>query len=269
MSKHKTPITELPSAGDGFDEDDQMTWDFTLPESLDAERIEINTARLRRLMSAAAFRRVHVGEYTGETTTFTPNVNTMNAGGEATASLSGQLNEADTQQSRSFDDFHGKLGQFVMKYHGKTSPVIRMNKSELVSKVVDERRNHDVTREAAWAQQLDLALRDGLVDVARSHLVGRESSLFSRYYMRGYYTYLAATTGIDAIQGDSPTSLYAYVAMTGCLVTLQEWLTSQVATENLVSARRWSTTPFNSEQWDRYGATLALAKTMPLIRARQ
>ena len=209
-------------------------------------------------MSVAAFRQIHVGEYQGETTRFTPSVNGMNGHGEATAGFTGELREAETQQSDLRDDYRGAMGAILMPTHGKTSPIARLNKAEIVSRVVDDKRDSGKTNEEAWARQLDSALRSSLRHAAHDHLVGRETSAFSRYWAKSWYAYGVAVTGIDIATGQAPTMLGALAATTATAVLVRETSIRHTVGESMIAERRLSSTAVSREQWDRYAAAAAL-----------
>lgn len=262
------PISDLPSYADG-DETAPMTWDFGLPQHIDTERLVIRGGNLAPLMSVAAFRQINVHEYWGEQTKFTPNISGMTSNGEATASLSGELNQAESGRSSLRDDYGvGSEGAFLMASHGKTSPVIHLNRAELVSRVVDDKREGGKTGEAAWAGQLDRALRTSLRTSARKHLAGRNTGDY-RAYGASYYGLASVLTTSELLTNQAAVALMVTALASGIIIMEDEVTIKHYTGYNMSSERRWSLTPLVKAEWDRYLAADALTRTMPLIRARK
>lgn len=265
---HDIPISQLPSY-DEKDDDTSVTWDFRLPPHVDAERLVLDLGHLRRIMAVAALRSIHIGEYNGQATTFTPGISGVDGQGTATAAVSGQLNPTEISKTYLIDDYTESADKFLMQYNGKTRVAAKLNRTAIVSNVVDLKRERGLSSEAAWARQLNAALAESVRDGAREHLVGREESWFRKWFFRGGYSGLSVMTGVDMYLEQTSSRPATYLAI-GALWTAAHLAIEMNATKNknLASERRYSLTPFSGEQWDRYAAVQGMTRIAPMVRAK-
>lgn len=264
-----TPLAELPCMSE-MQENTPITWDFELPQTVDAERLVINNRQLGYILKVAAFRAVHVSSYQGQTSSFTPGVRGVDAHGVATAAASGYIQQADTHQASMHDDYPvGEYGAVMMQDHGKTRAIARLNKAEIASKVVDEKRERNVSSDTAWARHLNTALNGSLRSTAKEHLTGRGRDRFSKYFTGAYHACLGGNIAFDVATGQPSTLAAIYVGLGSVSVAADEWMMRRNEGASMLSERRWSLLLLSSEQWDRYFAAQALTRTAPLIKALQ
>lgn len=239
-----TPLASIPFAYDG--QNGQMTWNFSLPPTVDTERLVMDSRQLRRIMTVAAFRAVHITEHQGEQTIFTPEISGIDASGQATASLKGTLNRAKRQRPSHRDDYSPR----IMRMHGKTRAIASLNKPELAARVVDAKHHkQELTSEAAWSKELNNAINESLRATAREHLVNRDNTA-GRLLTSACYGYISAATAVSHINPETTTGgpLVVYIP---AAVAVTEALVSSYTGRNMLPERRWSLTPAGAEQWDR------------------
>lgn len=264
-----TPLAELPCLHE-MQENAPIAWDFDLPSTVDAERLVINNRQLKRILKVAEFRAVHVSGYQGETSSFTPGISDVDAHGVATAATTGYMQQAKTNQASMLDDYPvGEYGEALMQNHGKTIAIAKLNKAELASKVVDEKRERQVSSDKAWARHLNTALNESLRSTAREHLTGRGNDRFSKYFNRVYHVFLGSNIAIDVATAQPSTLAALYLGLGSVGVAADEWVMRREEGASMLGERRWSLLLLGSEQWDRYFATQALTRTAPLIKALQ
>lgn len=259
----------MPSLADGIDDDTKLTWDFSLPPHLDQERIIVNGAQLGRILSVGAFRSLHINEYQGKTTQVTPEINGITASGEATAGLKVHVDRAELQQHGMMDDFGGIDGSFVMRFSGKTRVIAKLNKPEIASRVVDDKRDKGLSSEEAWARQLNTAVNKSIRATAKKHLAGREENRAMSMFGRLYYPFVMAGTTLNIADHGMSTMPLTFVAGSVVCIAVQEYANRMVTGESTLEHRRWSLTSFTPEQLDRYAAVQALTRVVPLIRAKK
>lgn len=264
-----TPLSEVPPVHEAL-ESTLVTWNFNLPPTIDTERLVINNRYISRLCKVAAFRAVHIGEYQGERTIFTPGINGMDARGNATASFAGSLQQAERQQSSIVDDYSvGEIGRDLMASHGKTRLTAALNKAEIVSRIVDARQDANVSRERAWADELNVAIGQSIREGARQHLVGREEHIMSKYWQRGYYLLTGGNIVTDLALRDQSMLPGVFIGLAALFVTMDEFALRRSYDKPLFDERRWSLTTMGAEQWDRYVAVQALSRTSSVIKVRE
>ena len=259
------PVCQLPTILE-TDQNTPLTWDFDLPPTIEQDRIVVDAHRVARLQRVAAFSSSHVISYQGETTTYTPTINGVNANGTATAGFAGQLQKAPRSEEHLHDEFPFKL---VMQNAGKTKTLHALNKAEIVQAVTD--RDAEQSREQAWAQQLNSALTASMRSTARKHLVTRAPGPIAAIHT----AYAGITSGNLVVNiATHDTAGTAYSLTTAGVV----WITSlaihagfnrDTVGSSLLKEWRWTLNPLQSIQADRYLAMDGLSRALPIITARK
>jgi hypothetical protein len=243
-----------------------LTWDFSLPAHVDAERIVVNNAQLKRILAVGAFRSIHVGEFQGDLTTFVPGINGIDATGTATASRSGVVSHADMHKTSLQDDYRGDTGEMLMPSHGKTRVATLLNKPEIASRVVDRKRDEHMSSEQAWAKEINEALNQSMRSAAKDHLIGREDSQFAKVYSRLFYASFGTFFGQEMATEHYSSWPQTYATVIVFITLFQEMVLHNVESEHTIRDRRYSLTPLSDEQWDRYWATSALTRAVPIVK---
>ena len=261
------PVSELPTFADFDPEVHRMSWDFSLPPTLDTERIFLDQRRLRRLQTVAAFSSNHVSEYRGDRSEYDIAIAGIHADGTAIAGRAKRIKEAETGRSRIQSD---NLDRSLMIDHFKASAFHELNRTEISSRVADTVSERGISREKAWVQELNNALEGSINAAASKHLVER-SSVERRMTQTATVIVLVGSATRFAIDGDPWASVpigglaslwITRIGLTG-LINKKKYGTS------LISELRWSINPYASWQPDRYLATVALNSVTPLIRYRK
>ncbi len=273
-SERFVSIADIPSL-DERDENDRLTWDFTLPPSIDSERITVDMKMLSLIQNIGAMRSSHVLQYDGESTSFTPDINGMNMDGTASTALTGQMNQVPTEKSNLSDDApdHPKL----MQDYFKTRTTHQLNKTEIVSQVADEiskrqNRSHgELDREAAWAKVLDDTFNQSIRSASKAHLMNRTNSLAKAVHT-GIYGYWSVDMGIDIANAniDRISSDIMVIGLIGVILAGADSLVMKKRHGDAhLQDRRWSLAVYGSMQPDRYFAINALSRTIPLISVKK
>ncbi len=273
MSKNErfVPISDIPSS-DSFSMGDRLTWDFTLPQVVDAERIVVDTGLLRGIQCIADFRSSHVVEYTGATTRYTPNVGSLGADGSATLGMAGQVQKAPLGVTSMLDDYGSNI---IMKNAGQTRTVHGLNRSELLSRVVDDLRGsrekgRAVTREEVWAEQLNEAMSRSVRDASRKHLMGRNAVRGTIIDAATYAWGIGGTAQLVAEHSPFASVIVGTLAgMTALTLGVESYMYRRFYGSTLLGERRWSMAFLGGMQPDRHLAVSALTRAMPLVRARR
>lgn len=266
----KTPVTELPTF-DQFDFNDHtLSWNFKFPEVVDAERIVVNTGLLRTIQRIGSIGSSHVYEYNGDTTQVSLGVNGVDQQGTATASRALTVKKAETQKSSVVDDLPIKD---LMKDYFKAHSVHRVNKSEVLSNVVDKIRESGgkASREELWANEIDTAFRASMRESLIVHLMNRidlrRQAFYSMVYASNASSILSsAMIGDMSISGVAMTTTTATAAL---FVGADTLMNKKLYGQTFLADRRWSLAFFGGWQPDRYLAATALLYTSPLVTARK
>lgn len=149
-----------------------LTWDLTLPDGVDTERILLHARHLQRIQHMGAFASTHITQYQGETTTYETAISSVQGDGTVLGRASGVQQRADKVRSRLIDldehlDSDRSLVYARVQY--------RFNKPELASIVADRRARRNESAEAAWAAEINTMFDAATSKVARVHLVERPS----------------------------------------------------------------------------------------------
>ena len=159
MSK-PTAIHELPRTAD---DGNGIAWQFEPSRSADQERIGLHTNRLRRILRMGGLGEVVIRGYYGDQTTYNTTVDsisTINEDGSTTGIGKATVARAETQRS-SLEEIH----TLPTSYRWPTA-TIELNRNELADRISNAvHRGGDANK--AWAQEMDYALRRGLLSVLR------------------------------------------------------------------------------------------------------
>lgn len=269
MSKNElVPVGNLPGMHEFDPEVHSASWDFSLPPTIDEDRIVLDGTALARLQKIGAIRSSHVLDYQGGVTQYDIGVSDINPDGSALATKSKVAKQADKSESAIRDDLHGGYAAVVMNDYFKTRTIHRLNKDELSSVVVDYRQEHKVTREEAWAKVLNVTLRESFDKTAYEHLIRRKAKPW-----RGIDTALiglnAYSLAENTLAHDASGVALTASVLGGCygLVVAGSALGNKHEFgETLLSERRWSLNPWGGWQPDRYLAIKGLSRMTPVIR---
>lgn len=254
MSEY-TSLANIP----GQYEDDQaaFTWDFDLPPSVDTERIELNVLKIKQIQKIAHFSSSHVIGYQGETTQITPGINGINNNGTATASRSISVIKAQTQKSNLEDEFND--ARFMLS-HGTTETTHRLNKAEIVARVVDLKSQKGIDSNHAWAKELNTVLNDSIRSAAKAHLLrGNKPRRMLSYLMYGQ------GIGYTAIEQD-PAHIGFVLGLKTMFTGLDIAWTKFHYGETMLQERRWTLDLYDASQPEKYFAVNALSRIGNTIR---
>jgi hypothetical protein len=247
--KRLVPLVELPNGMSFEPGRDTVSWDFTLPPSVDPERLVMNLHAFQRIQSVAAFASSHI---------------VQSVYGHSDLGYDNEQEPAVLSDPESPD-------KLPMKMYFKTVTTHELDKPEIAAGVVRtiEMIPH-VSRELAWAYQLNKALRHSVNDAAYRHLVSRETP-GKRMLHTLIAVPMAMSFEVSARIGDMSlagewAALYggAYAALIGIDSTFMK----RRSGEFHFSDRRWSVNPFGTWQPDRYMAVAVMSTVHPLIGYR-
>ncbi len=162
----KQSVAELVEA-----ENPYLSWNVTLPERVDPERIMVNMSCVEALGKVSGLGHINFGEYQGQRE-LSENVSVAGvSNGMATAGLAGTVSKA-TKPKINLE--HGS--QLAHDYQSPTANLL-INRAALVDNVIGrkERTGND-TR--AWAAELDIAYRGAVLRAARQNLLCKFDDLF-------------------------------------------------------------------------------------------
>lgn len=259
MTHNYTPITELVSADQ--DPSSALTWDFSLPPSLDAERLEIDLTKISRFQKVGYFSATHVMEYTQDSQQSTPAINGINADGTASAVASKAITITPVQRVHLHDEFRSA----AMSNYGKTAGIHELNKDQIVRRVVDAKENTGKSREELWAAQLNDALNQSLAEGAKSHLITRvdiPTRIVSSVAAASYVVIGSQTT-----QPEVTIPINVAVARFGGLI-LSYSRAREYDNQVRLANRRMSLFPYFMQP-ESYLASVAIVKMGKTIRARR
>lgn len=268
-----TSVADLPSVRDYTPLDfleanvPPLVWGMNLPASIDAERVVVNMDALHRYQRVGAIGSSLVLEYQGDQTEFTPGVSGINGDGSAMATKAGTIKKADQSQAEILDPI--TLPSFVVKEFGHPLMLHRLNKAEMVSKISDDVRAKGLSREEAWAKQLDASFRDSFRRGGSKHLKDRIGSLAVLDYT--LFSYLGATVSLEVATGDAlalAISTGAWAGFHAAITTAQAALLKHTTGSTHLREKRWSMF-YANHQTDRYMALNAMSRFPGLISARK
>lgn len=246
-----------------------LFWELNVPTSIDAERIEVDLSRVHRLHRVGAFNTSIVTEYQGERSEFTPGVSGINMDGSAIAAKAGVTKKAERSDNSVIPDY--TVPTELRDVIGRATVVHKINKAELAQNTAQKRlESHcEVSREEAWASELDKALRESYRNAGKIHLTGYEPRLL-RYYdfvcttaVGAFYTPFSPIRFMDypfALPG-------AYLAFQTLQTGRNALLAKKVTGSNLLDQKRWSM--FHGHQSDRNLVLNGLTRAQSLISVRK
>lgn len=265
------PVSQLPGLAEFDPEIHNVSWDFTLPPSVDIERVCIDMKALNRTQKISALSSNHIREYVGDRSEYDIAIAGINSDGTAIAGKAKLSKKAETDQSVLLDDITGEFGSSVMQNYFKARAIHKLNKTEIASRVLDGIRDRGMLREKAWTFELNNALVKSVNDSARNNLMKRSSKSHKLLSAAGLTPGVLFITQ-DILLGRPEAAALVGVALgiAGVFVVSMDSLANKMAYgESLLSERRWSVLPVSGWQPDRYVATLALNSINPLIRYRK
>lgn len=257
MSEY-VPVTEL----DELTPETPVRWNFSLPPSIDAERITLNISRLNTLHRIGGVAGSVIYDYQGERTEYTPGITGINADGTAAATTAGAVHKAEETDTNLLELFP----PFIQRQYGKVIAAYGLNKAEMVSTISDAVRSGKTDREQIWAQQLDKTLRTSVRKAGRENLITR-NPLFIKALDTFWLTSGISVYATDILsQHVNPwDAAFPFAWSVNLGVQL---LTNRLQTgDTLIKERRWSMAP-NGFQPDRYIALSALSRYHGLVKAR-
>ncbi len=264
------PLASVPNYDQYDPEIDKISWDFSLPSSLDQERVVLNTTQLNRLQKIGAFRSSHFFEYRGGVSQYDTSIAGINRDGSGVAGKSLLVEESDLSESNLRDDATGLLGKALMRDHFRTSTIHKLNKDEIASRVVDYKQEKNISREEAWAKLLNMAVRQSMNESAYRHLVKRAH--ISKQTLDATVIGMNAGVIINNTLEHDPVAVGTTAGILGMCYALTvagaAIINKTFEGETYFSERRWSLMPFGGWQPDRYLAFSGLSKVSPLIRYR-
>lgn len=259
MMSELISISDLPSFKEvGFDT--PVTWDFDLPPNLDTERIVLNASGLRYIQRVAAFDSNHIVSYTGDISSFTPNIGGVQSDGTAIATKAGVFKKAPGHKMELLDptDDAG-----LMRSYFGTRAVHALNKSEIASNVANGRQGK-LSREQRWANELDDSLSISLRRSCKQHLLDRQDRI-AKILDSGMYCGV-----ISPLIVGNPEYIGLVVGIGAALnASISSRTNAKSYGETFIRDRRWSLAFFGGMQPDRYLAATALTHTTSLISARK
>lgn len=267
MSRDLVPVTELPSI-DSIDSlevdapEQRCLWDFDLPPTLDAERIVVDMGRLKRVQRIGAVISNQIVSYQGDVTTVTPGINGIQDDGTATASSRASVQHAQRSQQL----FMPELPCPTHESYGKFFLVNRLNKAEMVSRISDQKRQSNKSREQIWATELNDAFTESFAQGVRPYMVGHSHAL-RRIFHYGLYGLAAQDLAELGTNGDSAFMLMYLPIWYGLMTGLDSLENKKIYGDALLDRKRWSLFP-SGHQTDRYLAVKALLAVAPIVHAR-
>lgn len=253
------PITEIPSTVD--QPDAAITWDFALPPTVDAERIELNVSKIERIHKFGYFMSSHITSYQGDITQTTHGFSGINSDGTAIASRAISVTQAEKQKTSVNDEYPSD--DKLMKEHGRTRAVINLNRPELAERVRDLKKTDGVSSETAWAHELNSSLNEGTREVSRSHLLNRASRTdrLLDYFVHCNLVPLALSGSRGGM-----IMVSFLVGIKILHVGLDSKLNMRDYDDHLMSERRWSLFSGSAHQADIYLALNGLSRLGKTIR---
>lgn len=246
-----------------------VTWDFQLPPSVDAERLEVNVDRIKKITKVGYFLGHHIVGYQGEVTSVTPGIAGINQDGTAISSGVASVNKAPVSDSRIIDEYPG-VPTIMRRYH-RTTAVHKLNKSEIASRVVDRKRDSGVSSETAWAKELNSALAESIRDASSQHLLDRNKFPILNRIDATVVTLLGGNAVFDLVANSDTSFLIWFSATMGLRAAVDQGIRLLDNVESglygvPLGDKRNSLTFSIDYQIDRHLAVSALSRMGPLIR---
>ena len=177
------PVSELLEG-----EDASIEWNLQPGRMLDTERIVVHRGRIAAIARVAGFGRLEIDEYDDLQSAFdTSSVNISSIDSSGAVVGSAATSRSKVSRIRTGMEY-SQSAQLPAEYQW---PAVRIgvNKPELVSRAAD-RVQTGTPREAAWAQEADRALRDGL-GLAALRKFGQDMQPWGEVAVQAGYSYLA------------------------------------------------------------------------------
>jgi hypothetical protein len=268
--KQLIPVTELPNLyGEGtLTGDENITWDFHLPGYLDAERIVLDSAHLRRIQKIAGFSTNHVVSYDGEKPEVQPAITGIAADGTALAGFISLAKETIRSRQELVDGYTKDL----MTNYFDTAVRNELDKSQIISKIIKRRERMDdsrTTNEQLWAEEIDTYLQLSIRRAARKHLLGR-GMIRAKVGEALNDAVIAGAIVYNTMIGDvAVTAVFAgtFAIQRAILIAHESGANYAQYGETFLRNRRWSL--FMEMQPDRYLALDALTRVNSLIKVKK
>lgn len=254
MSKGIISVAELLTS-DSIQEA-TLTWGLNPGSYVDAERIVVDTAHMRRVARVGGLGRVSVGEYQGyrtQTETAITGIGTFSPDGNATAT--GVVTRATAERQRVT---LVRPEEKLAKEYQQPVARIDINRPEVASRVSD-RIAGQATTEKAWSQELDLALRFGLWGASKNNLTNETA-------MGSAASSIAFCNLPLALQGNT-TSLITYGSIYGTFLLFGALQNKEETGSFHLRRLRFSLFPGNF-QLDRLAVGGAMLATRRLVGLR-
>lgn len=262
------PITEIPSLDEA--PDSLITWDFQLPPNVDAERVQINMDRIERISKIGYFLGHHVIGYQGEVSNVTPGFSGINPDGTAQASGVANSVKAPVNETSLIDEY--PEAPFLMRRYHKTTAIHKLNKAEIVSRVVDRKRDKEVTSEVAWAEELNSAFAGSVRSASTQHLFDRSGNRFFTILDTAALMTMGSLATINLVVNNDVHTMASFGVIMGFRAIIDQGF--KLFDRDVSDAygipldnKRTSFTFSLINQADRHLAVSALSRVGPLIRA--
>lgn len=267
-----TPVTELPTYGD-IDAHNLLDWnlppviwDYQLPPTVDAERLQLNVTALKRYHRVGAITTSIITQYEGDTTQFTPGIGGLSADGTAIASRTGVYIPADKSDPSVIDRLD--MPSFMRSSFGRPIITHRLNRPELANAVTDTMQKGRTTREQAWADALNDALQDSFRRSGKEHLLNRCIKPLRYFDYAAYTVWGGSVAGTIALNDTVPVlGIGIWAGWHGLFTAFQAYSNKSVTGHHSIDEKRWSIF-YGNQQSDRYLALNALIRVSDLIKVR-
>lgn len=235
-----------------------LFWQFNLPPNINEADIKVNFGRLLTMHRIGGIAMSAVASFQGDQTEFTPGIAGVNSDGSALATRAGITKKAEPDMTASTDAFSHLLSPI----YGQVIATHRFNKTEMSSRVSDAVKEGK-TRESAYADQLDVALRRSIKKVGRENLLDRDSTYTKAVWL--CYSALIGAASVDS----APDTVSIYTLLYGLKIVSDSIHNKLAFDDDLLRQRRWSVVSCDSYQPDRYLALAALCALPGLISAKK
>ncbi len=251
-----TPVSEL--AGH---KTERIHWSAELPDYAPAEAIGVDIERLGKLARLGGCNQVTITSGGGDVTEMMPGVSSVDEHGSATATMSATIVKAELTQLQ-----RGEAPDaFARRHYDYFWPnvTMKLNLSEITDRLSASKKPGALRQPAAWADQINKAMKQGFRRVARENLLINAPLGYklSPFVCEGFL----AGCG-ELFFGNNAADVLSYMAATTAAVQFALEPFDLSRRHGLpISERRWSFIP--GLQADRVLAVNGLTRTLKLAKS--
>jgi hypothetical protein len=242
-----TPTAELVDL-----DHETIAWDLALPDYAPSEAIGVHVPRLGRLARLGGFRTLRISGYSGDTTSVSPEIDSVDDHGVATSTMRASVTKAKRIKLDELGPYRNAPQEYRWSDGG-----VSLNITE-IDRIVGEKgglRKPDI-----WSSEINSALKLGVRQAAKQNLI-ENTSLGEKMVtpaLLGFFTVMALAfhdTEREVLTAIGRSYLYYHVGWTSIFNRIQG---------RHIQDRRWSL--FEGIHLDRALAVNGISRALPLAK---